>query len=201
MTSNIHKYIVIPEKYIGYKRCWLLIDKICYVFSVMLENEHGLPKYPIEGFTRPMSILEVYMQYKKRILKNEDLYSETQRGFVISLYSFLSSIPEEKVISHKYYDEYVPRFNVFNSIKAIRIPHLPRSIYARLDMWLVEKNEIMERVEDIVKSYNYNYAEMKVRGREFYMELTKYAYNPERIERFADIYNMDFGEYLERIDL
>lgn len=199
--SSVHSYIVIPEKYIDYKRSWLLIEKISYVFGVILENENGLKKYPVQGFKRRMSVLEVFIQYKHRIIKSEDLYSEKQRCFVISLYYFLLSIPEETIISYEYSDEYVPRFNVFNAIKAYRMHYLPRSIYARKDIWLSQKNEMVERLEDIVKSFNYDYKEMNEEGRAFYMELTKYAYNPERIERMAKKNNMEWYEYIDVLEL
>jgi len=45
--------------------------------------------------------------------------------------------------------------------------------------------------------FDLDYEEMRKQNREFYLDLIKYTMHPDRIQRFADKYEMEFFEYLE----
>lgn len=60
-------------------------------------------------------------------------------------------------------------------------------------------NNYVSRLEHILE--NTDYASLKEENREFYLDLTRYIGNPDRIQRISSQFDMDFCEYLDAIDM
>lgn len=187
MYSLIKKqhYIAVHKKYIPL--CGSLNQKILYVLQTMIENENGWHKYPVKGFSNDISLQDMY-EYISRYSKNE-LYFVENAEAVVAIHSFLLYFPIENLETWEYYENHVPSL------------HIANMKYMRIELWLEQLNDIIERLEDILDSFEYNYNNLRNQGRNFYEELSKYVCNPTRIARISKLYDISWDEYLDIIDL
>jgi len=79
--------------------------------------------------------------------------------------------------------------------------YLGNTGYISLDVWQIIMDELMEYLNIIVASFNYNYSDMKKKGESLYLELSAYVCHPDRIQRISQSYNMVWDTYLDCIDL
>jgi len=180
-----HQYIAVHKKYIPLRGS--LKEKILYVLQTMIQNETGWHKYQVKGFTNHMSLQDMY-EYISRYSKNELYFVENMEA-VVAIHSFLLSFPIENLETWEYYENHVP---------SLHTAHLK---YMRIELWLEQVNDVIERLEDILDSFEYNYSELRNQGKLFYEELAKYVCSPTRIERVSKLYDIPWDEYLDSIDL
>lgn len=121
------------------------------------------------------------------VIKNDDdLCLPTNRNILLTLHSFLKSIPRDMIV---YYNEY--------EYLEMDIP----DEFMLLDSFLEEFDKIIQQIEYIISSFDYNYQEMRENKKDFYLELAKYVFNPFRIEKISNEYHMEWDTYLDIIDL
>jgi hypothetical protein len=130
---------------------------------------------------------QLHMFLKKTVKTENDLYCIKNRDFLFTLTDFLKTVPRDWIEYVDYYDNE----NVYcgEDIE-----------FMLLDLLFQEIDEIIQFLENIISSFEYNYQLMKKKGENFYMELSKYVHNPKRIERISKKYNMEWYEYLDVID-
>ena len=69
-----------------------------------------------------------------------------------------------------------------------------------LSKWSIELDNFIGFLEKYYR-LNLNYEQMKNNNKDFAFELTKYVFNPERVEKMAEKYGLqDFSEYLDALD-
>ena len=58
---------------------------------------------------------------------------------------------------------------------------------------------LSENANAIHLLFPYDYKNMKLNNKMFFEELTKYVFNPVRMNRLCKMYNVEFDEYLELV--
>lgn len=180
MTTR-NKYISIGEMYWLSFKSKSLLEKIKFALRVIRYNidDRYIYHYSYQ--------IESYLD---KIIKTEyDLYSIEYRQSLISLTSFLKDIPKDYIEYEEYYDN------------EVRYSEKWHKKFIKMDTFLEDFNKLIQNLEYIISSFDYNYQEMNEKGEKFYMELSKYVHNPARIEKISNTYNMEFDTYLDAIDL
>lgn len=121
------------------------------------------------------------------IIKNDDdLYYPENRNILMRLYSFLKSVPKDMIEYEEYYeDEYLYKID-YN-----RFSYDILDEFILLDSFLEEFYKIIQQLEYIISSFDYNYQEMREKKKDFYLELAKYVFNPSRIEKISNEYHIE----------
>lgn len=181
--ATSQKYIDIPESYLSLFKSRFLTERICFaLFSIRCNIDD--PYVYADSYR----LQNVYL--KKSINTDQDLYSIKNRNLLSYLISFLKTIL-------KNYIEYVEYVEYYDD----NIPYCEDIVFIKMNLWLEEINEVIQYLEYIICSFDLNYQNMREKSEKFYMELSKYVYNPERIEKLANIYNIEWYTYLDIIDL
>lgn len=131
------------------------------------------------------------------VIKNDDdLCSSKNRNILLTLYSFLKSVPKDMIEYEEYYED-----KYLEIVDPYRFSYDVLDEFMLLDSFLEEFDKIIQQIEYIISSFDYNYQEMREKKKDFYLELAKYVFNPSRIEKISNDYNMEWDEYLDTIDL
>lgn len=189
----ISKYIAVHKKYVSLQKRVILIDKILSTLHVIIMNDNNPKGYAVLSDHDRMNAAEIERYIRREMFKksNLELYFVENEELLWMIYRFLSMyLLSDNIVYYEFDDENLPNSD-----------ELAHTKYIKKEVWLEELYELVEHLYDILYSFDYDYEEMKIEGKKKFNELRKYVGNPGRIERMASIYNMDFCEYLERIDL
>ena len=181
--ATSQKYIDIPADYLSFFKSRFLIERIYFaLFSIRSNIDNR--------FVYDDSYRLQYVCLKNSINTDNDLYSIKNFNLLSYLTSFLKSILKNYIE----YEEYVEYYDD-------NIPYCEDIVFIKMNLWLEEINEVIQHLEYIICSFDLNYQNMREKGEKFYMELSKYVYNPVRIEKIANDYNMEWNTYLDIIDV
>lgn len=181
--ATSQKYIDIPTNYLSFFKSRFLIERIYFALYSIRSNIDD--RFVYDDSYR---LQNVYL--KESINTDYDLYSIKNLNLLSYLTSFLKTI----IKNYIEYEEYVEYYDD-------NIPYCEDIVFIKMNLWLEEINEVIQHLEYIICSFDLNYQNMREKGEKFYMELSKYVHNPVRIEKIANIYNMEWYTYLDIIDL
>lgn len=173
------KYVAVHKNHCTTRGGVLLIDKIIstlYVITLNIDDNN------LYSFSQDLiGIL------KRNVGINDALYDISNLHIVRALCHFFTYLPIQFI---QYYE----------CIDAATYD-CAHTHFMPMDTWLTELNEIIMHLEYIVDSFDYNYDYMRESGRKLYQEILGYVGHPDRIMRMALIYDIEWNEYLDAIDI
>jgi hypothetical protein len=190
------QYIAVHKKYELSPQSGLLIDRILSALHVIVMNDNNPNGYPVDDSDRMNAYeMERYIRSVMREKKmcNLELYFVENEEVIMLIHTYLSCYlisNKNQLVYYEYDDENLPRCD-----------NIAHTKYIKKEVWLEELYGIMLHLDEILDSFDYDYEEMRIEGKELFNELRKYVGNPCRIERIASSYKMDLCEYLDIIDL
>jgi hypothetical protein len=121
-----------------------------------------------------------------------DLYNPQNKEPLIKLKNFLK-YPEA------YLEQFIDLFKEYMEIKRTFAKYDDDEEFGSIDDFFTEIVSELEMI--LYRMPPLDYETMKENNREFYHDLNKYILKPERIEKMACKYGIDFIDYLDAIDV
>lgn len=172
-----NNYIFVGEDYASTFQSPYLYERIeCALFSIRYAADD---KFVFDDS------YQLHRYFRQHIKKENDLYQH--RKWVLTLTRFL----ENSVKLIKDYDA--------NGFIDSDDYYIDNSEYMPLHVWYIRMDELIQYLNHIVASFNYNYS-YENEGRNILLR-TFEVHHPDRIERISKYYNMDWDTYLDSIDL
>lgn len=165
------------------------MEDTCYIINVLMDIlETFRANARCEDFRK---FLNSHIVWLSSITSDTELYHPSNKKPLVELKNFLED-PEEHL------EDFIELFQEYMDIKyAFRHYHDNNDDWGTMDSFFTDIVSDLEYI--LYRMLPADYETMKEKNRQFYHEINKYVLKPERIEKMAQQFGIEFFDYMDAI--